>query len=116
MALDISLSTNTKLSAAASTNATLVKATAGTLFELSGHNTAAYAVFVKFYDKATAPTVGTDVPILTVGFPAGVTTLWSPNFPLQFRTGIAMAITKLATDADTTVLVAGDILLTTVTA
>ncbi len=50
-----------KLSAA-STNATSLKASAGTLFALYAVNLNAAMRYVKFYDKASAPTVGTDVP------------------------------------------------------
>jgi hypothetical protein len=62
---------STRVVSAASTNATLVKPSAGALFGWLFYNTAAYDVFVKFYDKATAPVVGTDVPVLTVKVKAG---------------------------------------------
>jgi len=100
-----------RLSAAASTNATSVKATPGNLSSVVGTNTAAYAVFVKFYNKASAPTVGTDAPLYTLAFPAGVTQVFQLN-GARFTTGLSFAITKLAADTDTTVVVAGDLLLT----
>ena len=88
---------------AATTNATLVKGSAGTLYGVTASNTGAAAAFVKFYNKATAPTVGTDVPVLTLAIPAGGT-LPNPIGGLghRFTTGIAMAITNLAADSDTT--------------
>ncbi len=94
--------------AAATTNATVVKASAGQLYAFQFTNVAAYAVFVKFYNKATAPTVGTDVPVLTVGVPAGGTVATSIAQGVAFSLGIGLAITKLAPDADVTALIAGD--------
>ena len=57
------------LSAAATTNATSVKATPGVVKRVIGTSKAATDRFLKFYDKATAPTVGTDVPIMTILIP-----------------------------------------------
>lgn len=82
-------------------------------------NTAAYAIFVKFYwfdgsaATATGPTVGTTLPAMTVGIPAAST------LPIYFgKDGIFnkgdlwVAVTKLVADTDTTVTVAGDGLIT----
>jgi hypothetical protein len=97
------------LSSAATTNATSVKATPGDVFKFTGNNTTATKRYLKFYNKASAPTVGTDTPILT--FPL----LGSAAFDISitqgayFSTGIAYAITGAAADADTTAVSAGDI-------
>lgn len=98
------------VSAAASTNATSAKASAGTLMHIIGHNAAAAVRYVKIYDKASAPTVGTDTPVLTFAVPA--TTAFALDFPFGFRlgTGIAYALTTGSADADTGALTAGDIL------
>lgn len=95
--------------AAASTNATSVKPGKGNVFGWAFYNTAAYDVFVKFYNKASAPTVGTDVPLFTVKVKTGVASEVNFPFGVQFTTGIAYAITKLIADSDTTVLVANDV-------
>jgi hypothetical protein len=73
-----------------------------------GHNAKAAAVYLKLYDKATAPTVGTDTPRKTIHIPASS----SFNFELNdyFSKGIGYALTGAAADADTTALLAGDIL------
>lgn len=96
------------LSAAATTNATSVKTSAGTLKRISLYNAKAAPVYLKIYDKATAPTVGTDTPRLTIYLPA------SAAFQLQmddyFNAGIAYALTGAAADADTTALVAADVI------
>jgi hypothetical protein len=93
---------------AASTNASSQKATAGNLFELAISNPTATAISVKLYNKATAPTVGTDVPVLTQTVAAGATVpLPFGSQGKRFTTGIAMAATAAAAATDTAVAVAG---------
>lgn len=101
--------TSSRINAAASTNATSLKGSAGNVVNLDVFNVAAYDVFLKFYNKATAPTVGTDTPVWTIPIKAG--TGYSRTFDLgkSFATGIAYAITKLQADSDTTVVVALDL-------
>jgi len=96
------------VSAAATTNAAVAKASAGDLYLIRGHNAGAAMRFLKLYNKATAPTVGTDIPVMTIPLPAGA------SFDVDlaghfFSAGIAYAITQLAADNDTTALVAGDV-------
>jgi len=102
-------STASRVNAAASTNATSLKASAGQLYTIDVFNVAAYNVFLKLYNKASAPTVGTDTPIMTIPVQAGGG--YSKTWPmgLTFGTGIAYAITKLQADSDTTVVAAGDL-------
>jgi hypothetical protein len=102
-------STSSRVNAAASTNATSLKASAGQIYNIDVFNPAAYTVFLKIYNKASAPTVGTDTPVWTIPIPAGGG--FSKFFPLgkTLGTGIAYAITKLQADSDTTVVVAGDL-------
>lgn len=99
--------THRLLSAAASTNATLVKGAPGAVHRIQGFNNKASAVFLKLYDKATSPTVGTDVPRKTIRLAA------SSNFDFElhdsYALGIGYALTGAAADADTTALVAADI-------
>lgn len=99
------------LSSAATTNATLIKASAGRLFLIIGRNNVASIRYLKFYNKASAPTVGTDVPVLTIALDA------SSRFEIDlnpygqfFTTGIAFAITGALADNDTTAIAAADIL------
>lgn len=98
------------VSAAASTNATSAKASAGRLFSLIGYNAAAANRFLKLYNKASAPTVGTDTPLLTIVLPA--TTAFAIDFPspIEFDLGIAYALTTGVADADTGALTAADVL------
>lgn len=97
-------------SAAASVNPTSAKASAGSLFSVHGYNAKASIVYLKFYDKATAPTVGTDVPVLAVPLPASAAFNVSIPSGLYFATGIAYGLTTDAADAGTTALLAADIL------
>jgi hypothetical protein len=93
---------------AATTNGASVKATAGNLFELSLFNVTAATVYLKLYNKTSAPTVGTDVPIMTIPVAAGA--LYSAEFGRlgkRFSTGIALAITGAAVATDTTAVAAG---------
>ena len=98
------------LTAAATTNATSVKGSAGALKSIQGYNAKAAAVFLKFYDKASAPTVGTDTPVKVLYVPA--TSAFVFDFPSAFKfvNGIAYAITGASPNADTTALVSGDVL------
>jgi hypothetical protein len=102
-------STVSRVVSAATTNATSLKASAGNIYSLDLFNVAAYDIFVKFYNKASAPTVGTDTPVWTIPIKSG--TGYSRHFlhGLNFATGIAYAITKLQADSDTTVIAASDV-------
>jgi hypothetical protein len=98
------------LSAAATTNATSVKTSAGDLFKITGYNAAATPRYLKLYNKASAPTVGTDTPVHTIYLPASSRFTEAFDTPFYFSTGIAYAITGAGADADTTALTAADIL------
>lgn len=98
-------------SAANSTNATNVKTTPGRLYNAQGKNAAAYDVYLVLYDSAASPPVpGTTVIRKKIPLPAGATFALDWPLGLYFATGIGFALTKLAADADTTALAAGDVL------
>ena len=100
--------TTYNLVTAASTNAATVKSSAGGLFEVTISNVTATATYAKFYNKASAPTVGTDIPVLTIPVAAGATV--SMEFGAlgkRFATGIAFAATAAAAATDTAAAVAG---------
>ena len=102
--------TSRLLSAAATTNGTSVKTTAGTIYGITLYNASGANKFLKFYNKASAPTVGTDVPILTYLLPPAATFFIDRSSGIYFSTGIAYAITGLAAEAATTAVAAADIL------
>lgn len=96
------------LVSAATTNAASVKGSAGILFEVSLFNATAATVYLKLYNKASAPTVGTDVPIMTIPVAAGA--LYAAEFGRlgkRFSSGIALAITLLPAATDTTAIAVG---------
>lgn len=96
---------------AASTNATSVKAGPVRLLTVAASNINAAARYLKLYDKASAPTVGTDVPKLTIQLPASgaPVALNLGERGVDFPTGLAFAITTGATDADAVAVAANEI-------
>lgn len=101
-----------KTVSAASTNATSVKGSAGQVYEIMASNVNAAARYLKLYDKATAPTVGTDTPKWTLIIPgntAGGGIAKSIPKGLEFTLGIAFALTTEATDAGTTGVAANEL-------
>ena len=96
------------LSAAASVNSTLVKNHGGTVKRVIGYNAAATAVYLKLYDKKTAPTVGTDTPRKTLYLPAE--TAFVIDMDDYFGNGIGFGLTTAGADNSTAALTAGDIL------
>lgn len=102
--------TASAVNSAATTNATVVKASAGTAYSVTASNVGAAAAFVKLYNKASAPTVGTDVPVITIPIPAAsVVTIPLGSQGYRFATGIGLAITNLAADTDTTAVAAAQV-------
>ena len=82
----------------------LAVAAALTLFELVISNTTAAIKYFKVYDKVTAPTVGTDTPVLTIPMQANSTITTPFSRGLAFSTGLGFGATGLIADADTTAI------------
>ena len=100
------------LNSAATTNATVVKATTGTVLALSLTNLGATPAFLKLYNKATAPVVGTDVPVAVIAIPAnGDDQIEFGRLGLRFSVGIAYAVTGAAAIADVTAVAASQVLM-----
>jgi hypothetical protein len=101
--------TASRINSLNTTNATNLKASAGNFYEIDVFNNAAYPVYLKIYNKASSPTVGTDTPIWTIPIAAG--TGYSKSFAYGFSmaTGLSYAITKGQADSDTTAVLAGDL-------
>lgn len=94
--------------AAASNNATSLKASAGQVYGYRVFNAAAYPVYLKFYNKASAPSPGSDTPVWVVGVAAGQAASDTFDIPLTFGTGVAYAVVKGISNTDNTSLVASD--------
>lgn len=101
-----------KLISLATTNANMVKASGGNLYSIVAIGLTSTVRYLKLYNKATVPTVGTDVPLMTIPIPAntqgaGIAIPFSMgvNFPL----GIAIAITSGLADNNTGAILANDV-------
>jgi len=108
--------TTHRLMSAATTNATSVKASAGTVYGVFAINLSSTIRYLKLYNKASAPTVGVDTPMLTLPVPGDTTgagfTLSVPQ-GIAFSTGIALALTTGYTDADAVAVGAGELFIHT---
>lgn len=105
----VDVGTGFTLVSAATTNATSVKASAGVLHSIIATNTNASARYLKLYNKASAPTVGTDTPVATFCLhgTGGIAISLDPGW--DFSTGIAYALTTGALASDTGAVAASEI-------
>lgn len=108
--------TISRILSGASTNATSIKGSAGQVYGVFAINLNAAVRYLKFYNKATSPTVGSDTPVLTLPIPASTTGagFWI-GLPqgIAFSTGVACAITTGVADADTGSVAANEIIVHT---
>lgn len=79
-----------------STNEDVVKNSGGSLFNIIAMNSGIALAYLKFYNLATTPNIGVDVPIATIEIPFdtqgnGLCPSFSPG--VKFDVGIAIAIT-----------------------
>lgn len=94
----------------ATTNGALILTGTSGLQAFFASNIGATVAFVKLYNKATAPVVGTDVPEMVITVPATGQVEISPGFNgYRFVLGLGIAITGLAADTDTTAVAAGQV-------
>lgn len=101
-------------SSAANTNSTSLKGSAGMVYGIQAFNTSAVTIWLKLYNKASTPTVGTDTPVKKIGIPpsaGGAVGGDVMTFPvgIAFGTGIAYALTTGFADSDTGAVGAGDV-------
>jgi len=99
-----------KYLSAASTNSTLVLAGNVVAKMVFAVNSTATPAFLKLYNKATAPTCGTDIPVTTIPVPVST----SPAVPpiamdngLLFTLGLGFCLTGAIADNDATNSVTG---------
>jgi hypothetical protein len=98
------------LNSAATTNATSVRASPASMTSLMISNHGAAARFVKLYSLSVAPTVGTSIPTITIPVPAGgFVSVDCGVYGFRFTTGIGLAITAGAPDADVAAVGAGEV-------
>src|SRR3990167_8110468 len=68
------------------------------------YNNAATTRYIKLYNKATAPTVGTNTPVITLGLPAGAAAnlMITGSYGIdEFPLGLGVGATTGVADADT---------------
>jgi len=92
-----------------STTGQIAKANAGQIFTALLSNTAGSIVYVKLYDKATAPT-SSDTPTHTIPLQANQTLPWSSVDGINFTTGISMRASTGVADNDNTAPAANQVI------
>lgn len=104
------------INSAATTNATLVQTGVRNLMSVTASNIGAAVRYLKLYNKATAPVVGTDIPVMVIPIPiGGVLTLQGGSVALaRFPLGLGLAITAGAADADVAAVAASEVKVTLV--
>lgn len=104
------------LVSSASTNATLVKNSVGTIGSLILTNSSATWAYFKLVNKASAPTVGTDTAVINIGVAPNSTLDCSSSFcGLRLTTGIAYYVSGGASLTDNTALLAAGTFLVNMT-
>lgn len=101
-----------RVSAGVTEDKTVAKASAGVLRSLYLANAGASPAYVKFYNKATAPAVASDVPVAVYLVPAGVAQ--NVNLPLDgvtYSAGISFVMVTGSANTDATEVPAGEITL-----
>jgi len=88
-----------------------IKASAGYLQHIDVSNNAASPRFVKFYNKATAPTVGTDTPVITLQLAASSTLSIDYFAGIPFSLGIGIGAVTGVADNNTTNTTANDVVI-----
>lgn len=109
MAKGASNSSKRLTTCAATTNLTSAVASPCDLYGVIVTNTAAAVKFLKIYNKASAPVLASDVPVLTLCLPAGQLATVGFEAGLYFNLGLAYAITGADGDTDATAVTAGDL-------
>lgn len=99
------------LVSAASTNAQFIKASAGQVYGWNIYNNATYPIYVKLFNKASAPTVGSDTPVRTIRVSAGGSSDVSKPVGIVFATGIAICIVADIADLGSSPVAANDCVL-----
>ena len=103
------------LNSAATTNGALILTGTSGLQAFYASNIGASPAYVKLYNKATAPVVGTDIPDMIIPVPAaaagvpGIAMLPIGFAGFRFALGLGIAVTGGSADTDTTAVAAGQV-------
>lgn len=103
------------LVSANTTNATNVKSSAGNLWNVQAFNNSSTIYYLKLFDKASAPNLGTDVPIKTLLIPHnsgdGAGFILPADNAFSFANGISFAITGGIADNDSSACAANAVVI-----
>lgn len=86
-------------------------ASAGSIRSITAFNNVGFDRYVKVYDKATTPTVGSDSPIMTIPVRANSHIHLDFSSPIAFASGLGFGCTTGIADSDTGAPSTGDIVL-----
>jgi|SRR6185312_6785002 len=89
-----------------------VKGAPAELQHINCSNATTSVNFLKLYNKATAPTVGTDVPVMTLAVPPNTTNGFLDidlADPAYFSVGLGIAVTTTAADNGSTAPATGSV-------
>ena len=86
-----------------------IKGSAGQVYGWYLYNNASATRYVKLYDSASAPTVGTTVPYITIGIPSLSAANVFSEIGIPFSAGIGIGGTTGVADANTGAPTANDI-------
>jgi len=100
-----------RLISAATNNANNIKASAGQIYGWYFSNENNAFRYLKFYNKATSPTVGTDTPFLTLPIPGKSAGHVAWPFGIAMGTGISVAIVSGQADNNNGSISAGDVVI-----
>lgn len=89
-----------------------IKGSAGQVFGWYIFNAAAATRYVKLYNKASAPTVGTDTPVMTIPIPAGAAANVEFSLGIAFSLGIGIGAATGVADNSTGAPAANDCIVT----
>jgi hypothetical protein len=93
----------------ATTNAALIKAGPSRLQGYYINNASAATKWVRFYNKATTPVPGTDIPVLVIAVPATLSKELALDEGYPFPLGIGISITAAAPVNDATAVADSDV-------
>lgn len=95
----------------ATNNAAAIKTSACKLAKIIGYNASTSVRYLRIYNKSSAPTVGTDTPVLIIPLaPSSNFEFNLADIGLHLTTGMSIAITGNAASNDNTAIAANDIL------
>lgn len=98
-----------KVDSGGSNNAALIQNGPVGIRTIFVNNASAATKYVRLYDKATAPSGGTDVPVAVISIPSTSSKEIALNFELEFVLGLGITITGAAAYNDNTAVAAHDV-------